>query len=107
MVGCKDIPLDVRPPLYLFSRRILTFNSVVEINTGLICSCTPVLKPFFKRVFAKTRPDPYEKPADSLASSIWMGKNPDDQSHGNYRNIIELERGKSISHEDFVHEVKN
>ena len=35
----------------------LISTSIIEVNTGLICSCLPVLKPFFRRAVSKTLSD--------------------------------------------------
>ena len=41
--------------LYLVSHRETFFRRVLEINTGLICSCTLALKPFVKHLASKVR----------------------------------------------------
>lgn len=41
------------PTLYLVLT--VTFHRVLEINTGLICSCTLVFKPFLKHLTSKRR----------------------------------------------------
>ena len=84
----------------------LRYFSVVEINTGLICGCTPVLKPFFRHVLSKRTTRRSRQLEDSQASSIWMGKYPDDESHANYRNFIELERGKTAGQAVGVREIR-
>lgn len=45
MVGGESHPLHVRLSSNNL-RSVLTGGRVLEINTGLICSCTPTLKPF-------------------------------------------------------------
>lgn len=67
--------------------------TAVEINTGLICGCMPVLKPFFRHILYKTPPDRSPRLSDARFGAVWMGKWPDDQTRGNYRNWIELEHG--------------
>ena len=71
--------------------------SVVEINTGLICGCTPAMKPFLRYLLSKSPLKPPQQHSDTESSTIWMGKHPDDQSHSNYRNYIELECSKYSS----------
>ncbi|MCJ1458275.1 hypothetical protein MMC28_008646 [Mycoblastus sanguinarius] len=66
--------------------------TVVEINTGLICSCTPLLRPFVRYILSKPLSNWSQQRSDTRSSSIWMGKHPDDQTQSNYRNYIELER---------------
>ncbi len=94
MVRRKDLLIQVRSLLFFPEAEALILRSVVEINTGLICGCTPVLKPFFARIFPKTSKNHSH---NTQASLIWMGKDPDDQSQSNYRNFIELERGRNGS----------
>lgn len=83
--------------------------SVVEVNTGLICGCMPVMKPFFRHVFSKTPPrGPQRYYASRTASggSIWMGKVADDRARSNYRDFIELEHDGSFSDRVVVHGLK-
>lgn len=105
MGGRKDLSLNVRF-LLSFSRlsRLIRY-SVVEINTGLICGCMPVMKPFFKRIVSKPRPHQTQQPFYVRSNSIWMGKCPDDLTRCNYRNFIELEGGKSNSDGSSVHAI--
>ncbi|KAL9075663.1 MAG: hypothetical protein Q9161_001415 [Pseudevernia consocians] len=110
MAGRKDLSFNVFPPPnpYIRPQNFDTDpNSVVEINTGLICGCMPVLKPFFRHILSKPQPDQSQQRFHTRASSIWMGKNPDDQTRFNYRNFIELERGKNTGGKTCVYEIFN
>lgn len=77
--------------------------TVVEINTGLICGCMPVMKPFFRHIVSTPLPNQPQQPFYVRSGSIWMGKYPDDLTRCNYRNFIELESGKSNSDRNSVH----
>lgn len=93
-----------------FQRVLTLHHSVVEINTGLICGCMPVLKPFFRHILRKPQQSNQsqtqsQRHFDSRSGSIWMGQYPDSQSRYNYRNFIELGEGKSGSDHASVHEV--
>lgn len=106
----KDLPPNVRippsspphpnPDLPALTLSLLYLYSAVEINTGLICGCMPVLKPFFRHLLYKTPPDRSPRLSDARFGAVWMGKWPDDQTRGNYRNWIELEHG---SDKNLVH----
>lgn len=72
----------------------------IEISTGLICGCMPILKPFFRHVFLSQPPRINNRQSqqrlvmETRVSSVWMGKFPDDRSRCNYREFIEMDDGK-------------
>lgn len=103
MDGRKDISLNVRSPHSFPHVTTLILYSVVEINTGLICGCMPVMKPFFRHIVSTPLPNQPQQPFYVRSGSIWMGKYPDDLTRCNYRNFIELESGKSNSDRNSVH----
>ena len=105
MGGRKDLPLDVKSCLPPPTHSALTVSSVVEINTGLICGCMPVLKPFLRHVFVKAQRDQSQQRLSTRPGSIWIGKYSDDQSRRNYRDFIELERGKGSNGKTSIHEI--
>lgn len=100
MAGREDLSPNVRSLLSLPRILSLIHYSVVEINTGLICGCTPVLKAFFRHILSKKLSDqPQQQQICVRPGSIWMGKHPDDRTRCNYREFIELEGGNSTSDE--------
>ena len=55
MVGRSQFALDASHRfLYLDLTAIDYLNRVLEVNTGLICSCTPALKPFYEYFASKS-----------------------------------------------------
>ena len=60
MAGGRDFPLEVsshRLSSILQVTNLVCLASVIEVNTGLILTCLPVLKPFFRKVVIKTLTD--------------------------------------------------
>ena len=69
--------------------------SIIEINTGLVCACVPVLKPFFRQIVPKAVTDrswPFGKRKFS-----WTGDVLKDEGKHTYRSYLELEDGKGRS----------
>lgn len=70
--------------------------SVIEVNTGLMCGCIPVLKPFFLWVIPK---DLTEKSwSFGRSKNSWNSETLRGDIHSNHDSYIELERGKERSH---------
>lgn len=87
-------------------KSILIPPSVVEINTGLICGCTPILKPFFRHVLSRRPKNPPQRMHFTKTGSVWVGKDPEDETRWNYRCIVELERGHRSVGRPVVHELE-
>lgn len=69
--------------------------SIIEVNTGLICACVPVLKPFFRHLVPKRVIDrswPFGKRKVSRSGDTLNGRRM--HSHQSY---IELEHGRGKS----------
>lgn len=72
--------------------------SIIEINTGLICACVPVLKPFCRELVLKTimvRSWPVGK-----RRSKWTGDMLRNEGEHTHRPYLELENGKEVRSED-------
>ena len=69
--------------------------STIEINTGLICACLPVLKPFFSQIIPKAVTDrmwPYRERRLS-----WFGDLRKDEGKQTHRSHMDLEHRKGTS----------
>ena len=67
--------------------------SIIEVNTGLICTCVPVLKPFFRQIKAITdRPWPFGKLKFKRTKDVLK-----DEGEHTHRSYIEMEQGNRRS----------
>ena len=69
--------------------------SIIEVNTGLICACVPVLKPFFRQIVPKAATDrswPFGKRKFS-----WTGEVLKDEGKHTHRSQIEMDHEKGRS----------
>ena len=67
------------------------FWSIIEINTGLICACVPVLKPFFSQFIPKAVTDRMWPFRERRLS--WFGDLLNDEGKHTHRSHIDLEHG--------------
>ena len=72
--------------------------SIIEINTGLICACVPVLKPFFREIVLKAVM--VRSWAFGKRKSKWFGYMLRDEGAHTHRSYVELEHGKEVRSED-------
>ena len=67
--------------------------SIIEVNTGLICACVPVLKPLFGHVVLKSLTDrSWSFGMRKISRSGGALKGDEEYSHRRY---IELEQGRT------------
>ena len=69
--------------------------SIIEVNTGLICACVPVLKPFFRLIVPKAVTDrswPFGR-----RKFIWTEDVLKDEGKHTHQSHLELEHGKGRS----------
>lgn len=69
--------------------------SIIEVNTGLICACVPVLKPLFRHVVPKSLVDASWSFGKRKVS--WSGATLKDDRPHKRRSYIELEHRKAVS----------
>lgn len=75
--------------------------SILEVNTGLICGCVPVLNSFFKRVLPKNWLDRTLSHFKTKSSRSW-GTDGTENNKVSQKAFVELERGESDSGKNLV-----
>ena len=73
--------------------------SIIEVNTGLICACVPVLKPLFRHVVPKGGGAKERRrwPFGRKGKGGWSGETLNEGRRRSHQLYIELEHGKGKS----------
>ena len=76
-------------------------RSILEVNTGLICGCVPVLNSFFNQVLPKNWLDKTLSQFKTKSGKSW-GTDDTGNNKVSQKVFVELERGESDSGKNLV-----